>query len=106
MILGEDFKFRDDMKHDTVPIELLTGPYKDIILRYTKVAIKEQENESARLLFEYEIYKTGVYSEATLRNDVKFQTHIGLVLNQLILDSLDEGKNEPREDDNQEFIEE
>lgn len=106
MILGEDFQFRDEMKHDTVPIELLTGPYKDVILRYTKVSIKEQENESAKLMFEYEIYKTGVYSEATLRNDKKFQTHIGLILNRLILDSLDEGKNEPRADNTQELIEE
>lgn len=105
MILGQDYKFRDDMKHDTVPVELLTGPYKGVILRYTKVTIKEQEEESARMLFDYELYKTGDYSELTLRRDVKFTHHIGLILNSLILESL-EGENEPGKNNTEELVEE
>ena len=46
MVIGEDYKFRDDLKYDTVPIELLTGPYTGIVLRYTHVAIKEQANSN------------------------------------------------------------
>ena len=105
MILGQDYKFRDDMKYDTVPIELLTGPYKGVILRYTQVAIKEQENESARMMFDYDLYKTGDFSELTLRRDVVFTNHIGLVLNSLILESL-EGTNESGKNDTEELVEE
>lgn len=89
MILGEQWKFRDDIKADTVPIELLTDPYKGVILRYIKVAIKEQENNSAILQFDYELFEMGNHTETKLRRDPMFQEHAGLVLNALILESLD-----------------
>lgn len=104
MILGEDYKFRDDMKHDTVPIELLTGPYKGVILRYTNVAIKEQENDTAKMLFDYELYAMGEHTEVSLRKDTKFLNHIGLVLNSLILESL-EGANESGKNNTEEPVE-
>lgn len=89
MIIGEDFKFRDDLKTDTVPIELLTDPYKGVILRYTNVGIKELEDNTAVLQFGYELYEMGNHTETKLRKDTKFQEHAGLVLNALILESLD-----------------
>lgn len=89
MLLEEDFKFRDDIKADTVPIELLTGPYKGVTLRYVRVAIKEQEDNSAVLQFDYELFEMGDHTETKLRKDPNFQEHAGLVLNALILETLD-----------------
>ena len=89
MILGEDYTFSDDMKQDTVPIKLLSGPYKDVVYRYTKVSIREKkEDDTAILNFEYDLFKMGDHTEMKLRRDSKFNEHIGLVLNTLILESL------------------
>lgn len=106
MIINEDFKFRDDLvkeKTDTVPIELLTDPYKGVILQYTKVSIKEQKDNTAILKFDYELKKMGEHTETSLRKDKKFNNHIGLVLNSLILEVVD---NEHREDNTSELVEE
>jgi len=93
MILGEDYKFRDDLvkeKTETVPIELLTGPFKGVILRYTRVAIQENKNDSASLQFEYDLLKIpGKFSHPGLRKNKLFTKHIGLILNALILEVVD-----------------
>lgn len=86
MILGEDFKFRDDMKQDTVPIELMLDPYKGVIYRYTKVGIKENDNETATLQFDYELYERGNHTETKLRKDKRFTGTLGLILNTIILE--------------------
>ena len=114
MVLGEDYAFCDDMKKDTVPIKLTSGPYKDVVYRYTKVSIKEKEKEETAVLnFDYDLYEMGEHSEIKLRRDPKFNRHIGLVLNTLILESLSapqfEAKapnNEHRESSPEEFVEE
>lgn len=89
MIIGEDYKFRDDLKHDTVPIEILSGPYKGIVLRYTKVMIKEQERENALIKFDYDLIETNKFKEKKLRQDKLFQEHIGLILNDMILETIE-----------------
>lgn len=99
MILGEDFKFRDDMKHDTVPIELMLDPYKGIVYRYTKVGVKENDNETATLQFDYDLYEMGNHTETKLRKDRIFTETLGLILNTLILEV---GEDEHRKDDTQE----
>lgn len=92
MILGEDFKFRDDLikeTTETVPIELLTGPFKGVILRYTEVSVKEEEDQ-ARLQFQYDILKMpGKFSQPGLKKNKIFTKHIGLILNTLILEAVD-----------------
>lgn len=103
MIVNEDFKFRDDMKHDTVPIELLTGPYKGVVYRYTKVAVKEKEDDTAVMKFDYDIYESAGHVQTQLRKDKTFQNHIGLILNELILEAVDNpvSENEHRKDSTQ-----
>jgi hypothetical protein len=103
MFIGVDYKFRDDLKEDTVPIELLTGPYKGVVYRYTKVAVKEKEDNTAVMQFDYHLHYTGELSETTIRRDAKFTHHIGLILNALILETVD---NENREDHSEELVEE
>lgn len=107
MILNEDYKFRDDIKADTVPVEMLVGPYKGTVVRYTKVAIIENEQETATLKFEYDLLNIPEgTSEVSLRNDVKFNEHAGLVLNSLILEYVDADQTERGEDHSEEPIEE
>lgn len=103
MILGEDFKFRDDLKKDTVPIELLLDPFKGIVYRYIKVGIKENNNKTATLKFDYELYEMGDHTETKLRKDKMFTETLGLVLNTLILEV---GADENRKNDTQELNQE
>jgi hypothetical protein len=95
MELGVDFRFKENYKEkkadktDTVPIELLTGPFKGVTYRYLKVAIQELENGTAKLQFEYDILDAGPFTEVKLRKLEKFSHIIGLILNTLILEIVD-----------------
>lgn len=103
MVPGTDYRFRDDMKEDTVPIELLLEPYNGIVLRYTTVGISENADGTATLKFSYDLYEMGEYTETHLRNNKKFEAYLGLVLNSMILDSTGAADgNDNREDDPQE----
>ena len=102
MIEQQDFRFRDDMSQgvekNTVPIEILTDPYKSVIFRFTTVGIKEMENGTAVLRFQYDLLDVGEFTETTLRNDKRFEQHLGLLLNHLILESAEHEQNESRKD--------
>lgn len=89
MILGEDYMFMDSMKTDTTTIKLLTGPYKDVVYRYTNMSVKENDNDTASLIFDYELYEMGEHTETSLRQDTRFIGHIGLILNSLILEAVE-----------------
>lgn len=95
MIIGEDFMFMDSIKADTSALKLLTGPYKDVVYRYTNMSVKENDDETATLIFDYELYEMGNHTETTLRKDDRFTQHIGLVLNTLILEAIEHKVNEP-----------
>jgi hypothetical protein len=106
---GKIYKFRDDLKqYDTVPIELLTEKYQGVILRYTNVSVSELENDSAKLNFSYDLIEMGKHTETNLRRSKEFEYHIGLILNEMILEVVDSeiAKSEPRENDSDEFVEE
>jgi hypothetical protein len=110
MIEQQDFRFRDDMveaaAEGTVPIEILTEPYKGVIFRFTTVGIKELENGTAVLRFQYDLLDVGEFTETTLRNDKRFEQHLGVLLNHLILESAEHELNESRKSDTEEFVEE
>jgi len=109
MIAGTDYKFRDDLFNEkeegsTVPIELLLDGFEGVVYRYTRVAFRMEE-DPPRMLYDYEIIKSGTYSMMTLRKSPKFNTALGLVLNALLLDAgegddLETGANNPKEPDN------
>lgn len=101
--MEKGFKFRDDLakSDETVPLELTEGPYKGVVYRYTTVGIREEQDESAVLRFQYELYSMGDHTETSLRKDQKFENTIGLILNSLILEATDDtnakrGKNDPQ----------
>jgi len=94
MIEKQDFKFRDDLltkeaeeEGQTVPIEILTGPYKNVIFRYVKVAVKEKDDGEAVLQFIYDLFEMGDHTETGLRKDKRFTEHLGILLNHLILET-------------------
>lgn len=101
MILNEDFKFRDDLYEEekTLPIELLSEPYKGIVLRYNQVAVKEQVDGTAKMQFDYDLLEMGSHIETALRKDQKFTEYAGLVLNAMILEILEEGKQDNGQDE-------
>jgi hypothetical protein len=107
MIIGKDYLLRDDLYEEdkTLPVEILTGPYKGVIMRFTTVSIKEMEDNQAKMLFEYELLEMGDHTETALRKDLKFTQHAGLVLNTMILETLEE-QNAARENDTTESTEE
>lgn len=107
MNVNEDYKFRDDLvkdEKDTVPIEILTGPFKDVILKYKTVTVREQEDNTAKLHFDYDLLRMGNFSELSLRGNKKFEFHAGLILNTLILEAT-EATDGNRENDPEEPIE-
>jgi hypothetical protein len=109
MILGEDYRFHDELseKYDTVPIELLIDPYKGVILRFTKVAIKEVGDGTAKLNFGYDLIELGEnHTETSLRNDKKFENFAGLILNAMILEVAEADANKSGKDDTQVVTEE
>ena len=105
MIVGEDFKFRDDLKKDTVPIELLLKPYANVVYRYTNIGeVKEHKDGTATIKFQYELFDAGKHTETKLRKDKRFEKAIGLVLNRLILEAV-QGSEDDRKDDTEKSVE-
>jgi len=91
MKLGIDYKFRDDFtlnKTDTASIELIDGPYKGVVFRFTTVSVKvDTDKDNALLNFDYDILVPEKEdAKKTFLKDRIFQTHIGLILNALILE--------------------
>ena len=109
MIEQKDFRFRDDMYKpeagDTVPVEILTGPYKGVIYRYVRIGVTEKEDGEAVLRFQFELLEMGDHTETSLRNDQRFTNHIGIILNHFILE-LAESEVANRKDDIEELDQE
>ena len=107
MELGIDWKFRDDLfdpkkEGSTVPIEILIDPFAGVVYNYTTVAIKMGEDNVPRMQYDYEIIKSNDLSMITLRKNQKFNTILGLILNNLLLDASEaEGASETRTNDTQ-----
>lgn len=109
MIIGEDFRIVDrDEKETTLPIELLLSPYKGVIFRYDTVSIKENDDDTANIVFSYDIIEMGDHVETVLHKDERFNEILGLILNRMILETVesDSGDLDDREDDITEFTEE
>lgn len=107
MIIGEDFKFREDLDGDTVPIEILVEQFKGVVFRFTEVGFREDGDGTGRLKFQYDIHDPADFSELKLRKSAEFQTFLGLILNSLILETVndDSNTNDNRESDSEKLIE-
>lgn len=112
MVPNKDFKFRDDLidpeNKDTIPIEILLEKYKGVVYRYNTVQINEQENNTAKLKFTYEILEQPKFLTEDLKYDSVFVQVIGTILNGLILEVADSEFNNNegttiREENSEEF---
>ena len=91
MTPSKDYKFRDDLtknETDTVPIELMIEAFQGIVYRYTRVQIRE-EDDHAKMNFEYEFLNLNGYDETKLRANKTFNHTLGLILNAMILEFVD-----------------
>lgn len=70
-------------------VKLITGKYKNVIVIYGKVSIKEdKENDEARLSFTYAIQDPADFDLEFLQKDEDFNNYLGAVLQFFIEDSL------------------
>ena len=91
MIMGIDYAIRGDLGGDTLPVEVLSGPWKGVILTFKTVVIRE-ETEGAKIQWDLEIIESGKFKTDLLKKDQKFKDHTGFILNAMILSMVDDGE--------------
>ena len=75
---------------DFYGVKLLTGKFKNVILVYGKVSIKEDKaNDTAKLSFTYSIQDPAEHDYEYLQKDEDFNNYLGAVLQFIISDSLE-----------------
>lgn len=82
MIEDIDYKYlfpENDPEH--IHIELLTGPYVDIVFKYDKVKFSE-ENGEMYLQFSYNVIQYGMFTN--LESDLQFKNYIGDLLTEIM----------------------
>jgi hypothetical protein len=88
-----DYSIVESNDADFYGVKIQKGKYKNVILIYGKVGIKEdQEMDTARLSFTYNIQDPAEFDSTVLEKDEYFKNYLGAVLQHIITDSLDEAK--------------
>jgi len=102
MIEEIDYKYLlPENDPESIHIELLTGPYADIIFKFDKVKF-EEENEEMYLQFSYNVIQYGMFTN--LESDLQFKNYIGKLLVEIISKNMDqEIVDESRISDTEEF---
>lgn len=88
MIEDIDYKYsfpEDDPEH--VHIEILTGPYVDVVFKYDKVKFVE-ENEEMYLQFSYSVIQYKNFKD--LESDINFKNYIGELLSEIMSKNMDQ----------------
>jgi len=77
---------------DFYSIRLLNGKYSDIIYTYGMVKTGEKENDDGTmdLKFTWRLEDKPESIKEDLDNSIEFQNHIGNILRDIIIDSIDE----------------
>lgn len=91
MILGEDYKFRDDLiesKEDTCPVEIMHKKYAGTVFRFTIIRMEEKVDEKGpfgAVLFDYDLLETPEgKTEGELKADETFNQWVGNILESLL----------------------
>lgn len=75
---------------DFYGVKYLTGKWKNVIVVYGKVTVKEDiKNDEATMSFTYAIQDPADYDIEELQKDEDFNNYIGEVLNYVMLDALE-----------------
>jgi hypothetical protein len=82
----------NDFSDDSWHVKINEGPYKDIVYKYGKIQVKENEEE-ATLGFQYKIIEKPEHlDEEDLNCSVDFMDTLGDILSHIIEDSFETGK--------------
>jgi len=100
---SDQYEFVDELyKEDsTIPIRLTTDRYNGTIIRYDKIHMTEvyDDEDEATLKFEYEFIEN---PSEIVDNDPMFNNHIGDILVNIIINTLNEREDENRDNDSEE----
>ena len=104
MIEGLDFNYLVNEKDDEyVHIQLLTGPYSDVVYRYGKVGFKEKDGQ-LHLQFDFNVIHSPIVKLKKLEKDTNFKNYIGSFLISIIEGNMEqEFVDEAGTDDFKEF---
>jgi hypothetical protein len=72
---------------DTLPIKILVDPYKDVEFRFTKISVK-QENEELSVIFDTELLKVPEGKKVSI-NDNMFIDFLGDILYDIVVNRTD-----------------
>ena len=92
-VTNENYSIVESAKSDYYGVKLDSGKYKDVIVIYGEVGIKEDlDLDSAKLSFNYTIQDPGEHDSEDLDNDEYFKNYLGAILQHIITESLEEAK--------------
>ena len=92
-ISNEDYSIVESANVEFYGLKLKTGKYKDIIVVYGKVGIKEEaELDTARLSFTYNLQDPADFDPQELEQDEYFKNYLGAILQHIITESLEEAE--------------
>jgi len=93
-IAEDDYTFVENPGHELYGVKLLTGEWKDVVVVYGKVTIKESpETGYATLGFSYQVQDSATYQPDELEADEEFKNYLGDMLAHII-DSKEETNEE------------
>jgi len=84
-ITENDYGFVENPNSDLYGIKLTTGEWKDVIVTYGKVSIREnKDSDIATLQFQYNINDAADFQPDELRSSEKFKNRLGDILAHII----------------------
>ncbi len=89
-----EYEFADDKTFDVTdncPIKIKTGKYKDIIFKFGKISLKE-ENDDLNVTMEIDLVEA---PENFDKNEQEFTNTVGEIFVQIVESGIEVQKNEP-----------
>lgn len=103
MITSDSYTFVEKNGSEDWHVKIKEGDYKDVIYRYGRIEVVEDNNEdTARLKFQFDIEKIPSDLSMTkqeLNEDSDFLNTLGNILTHIIEDAMDSGKYKIGNDD-------
>ncbi len=107
-ILEGDYKFVESNLSELYGVKLTTGEWRDVVITYGKVTIKENvESGLATLAFSYQVNDPGKFQMDELEADEAFKNYMGDVLSHIIntKGEIEDGKDMPEDGELADVIE-
>jgi len=91
-ITEKDYSIVENNNSAFQGVKLKTGTWKDVIVVYGQVGIKEDESlDMATLSFNYTVQDPADFNIDELNKDESFKNYLGSILQYIITDSLENG---------------